>query len=265
MGNRKELQIFNNKQFGEIRMVKVDGKAFAVATDVAKALGYKKPNNAINTHCKNATLFEGIDSLGKKNTYNIIPQGDIIRLAVKCPLEGSDKFESWIFDDVIPSVLNNGMYATDELLDNPDLLIEVATKLKEEREARKIAESKVAIREKLLEDNKENIEIAEQLTKTDNTYDIGVFSKTLHIKGLGRNNFYRYLREKKVLMKDNVPYQSYIDYFKVIAIDNAFQPSKTLIKINGVKYIIKKLIEDGYLKEAFNVEKLLKELDKEIN
>lgn len=264
MGKRNELQVFNNEEFGQIRMVMVNKKPYAIASDVAKALGYKRPADAITAHCKGSVKYRVLTNGGEQEV-KVIPQGDIVRLAVKCKLDGSDKFESWIFDDVIPSVLNNGMYATDELLDNPDLLIEVATKLKEERQARKLAESKVVIREKLLEDNKDNIEIAEQLTKTDNTYDIGVFSKALSIKGLGRNNFYRYLREKKVLMKDNVPYQSYIDYFKVIAIDNAFQPSKTLIKINGIKYVIKKLIEDEYLKEAFNVEKLLKELDKEIN
>ncbi|MBW9154878.1 BRO-N domain-containing protein [Clostridium tagluense] len=107
--NNKILN-FTHVNFGKVRMVTVNNKPYAVATDIAANLGYKKPNNAINTHCKHVTLFEGIDSIGKKNKYNVIPEGDIIRLAVKCPLPGADKFESWIFDEVIPSVLNNGAY-----------------------------------------------------------------------------------------------------------------------------------------------------------
>jgi len=121
----------------------------------------------------------------------------------------------------------------------------------------------IAVREQLLEDNKENIEMAKKLTETDNNYDMGVLAKTLGIKGLGRNNFYGYLRNKKILMKNNIPYQTYMerDYFKVIAIDNEYQSSKTLVKVNGVKYIIKQLIKDEYLDEEFNVAKLLEELD----
>lgn len=102
--------LFTNELFGEIRMVNVDGKPYAVANDVAVSLGYAKPNNAINTHCR-ATLKQGIiDSMGRSQEMVLITQGDIIRLAVKCQLEGSEKFESWIFDEVIPQVINTGSY-----------------------------------------------------------------------------------------------------------------------------------------------------------
>lgn len=131
-----ELQIFNNKRFGQIRMIKINNKPYAVAKDIAVALGYKNTNDAINKHCRGVVKRDlpHPQNINKTIKLSVIPQGDIIRLAVKCPLEGADKFESWIFDEVIPSVLNNGMYATDELLNNPDLLIKIAIKLKQEKE-----------------------------------------------------------------------------------------------------------------------------------
>lgn len=105
--NNKLLN-FTHKNFGKVRMVTVDGKPYAVAKDVAVALGYKNTNDAIIKHCKGVVKHEGFKIGG--NMASLIPEGDIIRLAVKCPLEGADEFESWIFDTVIPSVLNNGAY-----------------------------------------------------------------------------------------------------------------------------------------------------------
>ena len=111
---KNELIMFTNENFGQVRMVEVDGKPYAVATDIAKALGYEKPNNAINTHCR-ATLKQGItDSSGRIQEMNIISQGDIVRLIVKSKLPMAEKFESWIFDDVIPEVLKTGSYIVDD-------------------------------------------------------------------------------------------------------------------------------------------------------
>lgn len=78
---------------------------------------------------------------------NVIPQGDIMRLAANSELPGAEKFEIWIFDEVIPSVLNHGIYATDKVIDDilndPDFGIKLLTKLKEECSTRMEAEKKV--------------------------------------------------------------------------------------------------------------------------
>ena len=157
----KNLQVFNNEQFGQVRMVMVDGKPYAVGSDVAKALGYARPTKAIQDHCNGVLKRDITDSMGRTQSVSVIPQGDIIRLAVKCTLDGAERFESWIFDEVIPSVLNNGMYATDELLDNPDLLIKAGQKLKEEKEARLKAEAERAEAEKQQKLAEEEKRIAE--------------------------------------------------------------------------------------------------------
>lgn len=108
-----QLQIFNNAEFGQVRTI-VDGdKILFCASDIAKALGYEKPNNAINTHCKNATLKQGIitDNLGRKQNANFIPEGDVYRLVVRSKLPTAEKFESQVFDEVLPSIRKTGSYS----------------------------------------------------------------------------------------------------------------------------------------------------------
>lgn len=98
-----------NEKFGKVRMVTINGVPYAVGSDIASALGYKRPSKAILDHCKGVLKWD-IPTNGGNQKVNVIPQGDILRLTAKCPLEGAEEFESWIFDIVIPSVLTNGAY-----------------------------------------------------------------------------------------------------------------------------------------------------------
>lgn len=109
-----------------------------------KLWGYKNPSKATNDHCKKAIETWGNDSLGRRQKFKIIPESDVYRLIIKSNLPSAEKFESWVMEEVLPKIRKHGMYATDDLLNNPDLLIEVATKLKEERTLRLVAEQKVA-------------------------------------------------------------------------------------------------------------------------
>lgn len=136
-------QIFNFEH-NEVRTFLENDVPYFVANDVAKTLGYKNPSKATNDHCKKAIETWGNDSLGRRQKFKIIPESDVYRLIIKSNLPSADKFESWVMEEVLPQIRKHGMYATDELLNNPDLLIEVATKLKEERTLRLVAEQKVA-------------------------------------------------------------------------------------------------------------------------
>lgn len=108
------LQVFNNPEFGQVRIIQEGEKTLFCASDIAKALGYEKPNNAVNMHCKHATLKQGIitDSLGRKQDANFIPEGDVYRLMAKSKLPGAEKFESWIFDEVLPEINRTGSYTS---------------------------------------------------------------------------------------------------------------------------------------------------------
>ncbi|NEX84962.1 phage antirepressor, partial [Enterococcus durans] len=136
-------QIFNFEQH-EVRTFLENDIPYFVANDVAKTLGYKNPSDATNKHCKKAVKTWGSDSLGRRQSFKVIPESDVYRLIIKSNLPSAEKFEAWVMEEVLPQIRKHGMYATDELLNNPDLLIEVATKLKEERTLRLVAEQKAA-------------------------------------------------------------------------------------------------------------------------
>lgn len=187
-----ELQIFNNEEFGQVRTLEVNSKTYFVGIDIAKTLGYKNANDAITRHCKGCVKHV-VPTKSGMQLMNVISEGDIYRLTAKSELPGAEKFESWIFDDVLPSIRKHGMYAIDELLDNPDLLIKAATQLKEERAARLEAEKQ---RDKLIHQDK--------------LYTTGEIAKELNLSSATKLN--NLLSEKKIQFKQNGTWLLYSKY-----------------------------------------------------
>ena len=105
-----ELQIFNNEEFGSVRTVTKDNKTYFVGNDVAKALGYSETAKVIRTHCKGVSEMD-IPTNGGVQTMKMITEGDIYRLVIKSQLPQAEKFESWVFDNVLPSIRKTGSYA----------------------------------------------------------------------------------------------------------------------------------------------------------
>lgn len=121
-------------------------------------------------------------------------------------------------------------------------------------------------KEQLVEQLKPQLSIAERFTHAKVNYDLGTFSKVLKIKDLGRNNLFKWLREQKILMASNQPYQRYIDYFEVLPLENKYTDRidyKTMIKPLGIEYIVKRLIKDGKIITK-SVEQILKELEESV-
>ncbi|HBF6021415.1 TPA: toxin Bro [Clostridioides difficile] len=108
------LQVFKNSDFGEIRTVEIDGKPYFVATDIARCLGYKDTTNAIKQHCKWVVKHHIPHPQSKTKTLevNVIPEGDMYRLITNSELPSAEKFESWVFDEVLPSIRKTGTYST---------------------------------------------------------------------------------------------------------------------------------------------------------
>ncbi|ENY8884409.1 hypothetical protein KWK86_017575 [Clostridioides difficile] len=106
------LQIFKNCNFGEIRTIEIDGKPYFVATDIAKALGYSNTRDAVKKHCKWVAKCDipHPQSNSKVLKVNIIPEGDMYRLISNSELPNAEKFESWVFDEVLPSIRKTGKY-----------------------------------------------------------------------------------------------------------------------------------------------------------
>lgn len=146
-----EIQIFESEKFGSVRTIEENGKVLFCGSDVAKALGYTNPNKAINDHCR-AITKRSTPISGKMQEINFISEGDIYRLAAKSKLPDAEKFESWIFDEVLPTIRRHGAYMTEQTIEkalfNPDFLIELAQQLKDERAKAKRLETTVAVQER---------------------------------------------------------------------------------------------------------------------
>ena len=117
--SENKMQVFNNPEFGEVRTIEENGAILFCGSDVAKALGYKRPNEAISAHAKGTVkrrigVQTGTKADGTPATQEVemlfITEGDIYRLAARSKLPGAEKFESWIFDEVLPSIRKTGGY-----------------------------------------------------------------------------------------------------------------------------------------------------------
>ena len=117
-----DMQIFKNEQFGEVRMIEENGKLLFCGLDVARALGYARPGKAIIDHCKGVLKRDTLTS-GGMQSLSYITEGDVYRLITHSKLETADKFERWVFDEVIPSIRKNGGYiAGQETMSDVELM-----------------------------------------------------------------------------------------------------------------------------------------------
>ena len=190
------LQIFNSEEFGEIRTVEINRKPYFVANDVAKALGYKRPADAVTAHCKGSVKHRYLTDGGEQE-LKVIPEGDLYRLIMESKLPSAEKFEEWVMDEVLPTIHKHGIYATDNVIDNilnnPDFGIELLTKLKEERTARVEAERKNAI-----------------LMHVNKTYTVTEVAKELGLRSATQLN--KILAEKKIQYSVNGTWVMYSKY-----------------------------------------------------
>lgn len=138
-----ELQIFDNEEFGQIRTIIDRNKVLFCANDIAKALGYKIPKDAVKQHCRGAVKHLLTDSLGREQETNFILEGDVYRLIVRSKLPTAQKFETWVFDEVLPTIVKTGSYTINKLPDftNP---AEAARAWANEFEAKQKAQKQVA-------------------------------------------------------------------------------------------------------------------------
>lgn len=109
------IEIFNNAEFGSVRIIEENGKYLFCGTDVAKALGYARPNEAVAKRCK-GTLKRRTLTNGGAQDMLFIPEGDVYRLIVHSKLPAAERFERWVFDEVLPALRRNGIYITDPLV-----------------------------------------------------------------------------------------------------------------------------------------------------
>lgn len=186
------------------------------ALDVVKILGYSSGRDAIARHCKSRGVCKrDIPSASGNQQYTFINEGNLYRLVVKSERPEADAFETWVFEDVLPSIRKHGFYGTPDTLENlianPDLLIRVATKLKEETAARQAVENE----NKVL---KPKAEYLDALADAPGCITVAQYAKLLNSQfgiDIGRNKLFEWFRSHHYLCSQrseyNKPYQTEID------------------------------------------------------
>lgn len=247
-----ELQIFKNEKFGEIRTVKENGKVLFCGSDVAKALGYSNPRDALIRHCKGVVKCDTPTTSGKQE-MSFITEGDIYRLAAKSKLPGADEFESWIFDQVLPSIRKTGGY-----VNNDDLFISTYLPYADDQ-TKALFKSTLATVKNLnsrIEQMRPKEIFADAVSVSDDSILIGALAKIIKQNGveIGQKRLFNWMRDHAYLMKSgrdyNLPTQKAMELglFKIKERtinnpDGSVRITKTvLVTGKGQQYFINKFL-----------------------
>lgn len=264
------LQIFNNEIFGSIRVGMIDDEIWFVAKDVVERLQYDLSANSYTKYVKRyVSEDEDIMNYNKETQVQyglkldykelgqrgglLISEYGLYDLVLAAPLPSAKEFKKWITHEVIPSIRKYGGYMVTNENDTDEEIMARALLIANKTIERK--NEKIAMLENQIEELSPLAQKYNIFIDTEGLTDVETFSKNLGIKRLGRNNMYKYLRDKGYLMKNNRPYQKHIDskYFAIkpcgnhIVNEEIIQDYKTYITTKGVNKIIDELIKDGYI------------------
>ena len=198
-----ELQIFKNEEFGSVRTIDVDGRPYFSAVDIATALGYANPRKAIIDHCKGVTKRD-ILTQGGQQSVNFIPEGDIYRLIIRSHLPSAEKFERWVFDEVLPQIRETGGYQL------PRTYAEALRQLADK------AEQNEKLNQRIEQMRPKEI-FADAVATSRTSILIGELAKLISQNGysIGQNRLFTWLRENGYLIKSgtsfNMPMQRYVE------------------------------------------------------
>lgn len=194
-----QIQIFNNPEFGEIRTIEENEQVLFCGSDIAKALGYSNYRDALNRHCKGVVKRDTLTDGGKQE-MSFLLEGDVYRLIAHSKLPAAEKFERWVFDEVLPTIRKHGAYMTPEqienVLTNPDTIIQLAQNLKAEQEKRRQLECKV-------EEDKPKVLFADAVATSKTSILIGELAKILKQNGvdMGQNRLFHWMRQNGYLIR----------------------------------------------------------------
>lgn len=214
------LQIFNNEEFGMIRTLMIDGVPYFVGKDVAEALGYSNASKAVMAHVededKRFEMLTVADSqngnlpMGQSRTA-LITESGIYSLIFRSKLPAARRFKKWVTTEVLPSIRKHGMYAIDDILENPDLAIAALTKLKREREKRKELECLTLVQQQQIAEMKPKASYYDLILQSKNALPITQIAKDY---GMSGRAFNKLLYDKGVQYKNGNIWLLYQRYAK---------------------------------------------------
>lgn len=240
-----------------VRTVTVNDTPYFVGKDVAEILGYAKARNALSTHVdsEDALKWGVMDELGRKQETTIINESGLYSLILSSRLPQAKEFKRWVTSEVLPTIRKNGMFATDELLDNPDFAIATLQRLKEEREAKKLLEAQI-------EADRPKVLFADAVSASHTSILVGELAKLISQNGykIGANRLFSWMRENGYLIKRkgsdwNMPTQRSMDLKLFEIKETNVQHADGHISVNktpkvtgkGQQYFINKFLNQEYL------------------
>ncbi|ARF67069.1 phage repressor protein/antirepressor Ant [Paenibacillus larvae subsp. pulvifaciens] len=191
----KQLQVFNFTG-KDVRVIMKDGHPWWVAKDVCDVLGIKNNRDALSRMDEDEKGVVSIDTLGGAQQMQVLNESGLYSLILGSRKPEAKQFKRWVTHEVLPAIRKTGMYATDELLDNPDLLIQAATKLKEEREVRRQLEDQV-------KSDRPKVLFADSVTASPTSILVGELAKMLKQNGfdIGEKRLFEWMRKQGYLIK----------------------------------------------------------------
>lgn len=242
------IKIFENEEFGQIRIIEKDGEPWLVGKDVAEILGYTNTPKAIRDHIDDEDkLTERIVLSGQNREAILINESGLYSLVLSSKLPSAKKFKRWVTNEVLPSIRKHGAYMTPETLQaailNPDTMIQLCQALKEEQEKRKALEVKV-------EEDKPKVQFAEAVDSSPSSILVGTLAKLITQNGvkIGQNKLYEWMRQNGYLIsqgsRHNEPTQKAMEL-------GLFEVREQVYDRNGVNFVSKTTMVTGKGQQYF--------------
>ena len=242
-----EIKIFENEEFGSVRTMEINGEPYFVGKDVAEILGYANTSKALIDHVDDEDKLnnETLSSLGQRGGW-LINESGLYSLILSSKLPTAKKFKRWVTSEILPAIRKTGSYSIQSKPDSYTIEDPAARARRwaEEYEEKKALEAKI-------EEQKPLVEYAEHIQASKDVIDMKSMAKLASKNGIkiGRNKLFSFLRDRKILDRENIPYANYMDkeWFEVVESTYTFSNGEekitktTLVKPKGQIGIIRQL------------------------
>jgi prophage antirepressor-like protein len=227
-----------NFDSNEIRTLAIEGEPWFVAKDICNSLDLFDVNKAVQGLEEEEKLVRKLFVSGQNRDLLMINESGLYSLILRSYKPEAKRFKKWITSEVLPSLRKTGTYEIQPRTDEEIIAIGYEKAMKK---LRLLEASNIQKDLKLIE-QKPKVEAYDTFMTGKNAQLVGVVAKTF---GMGRNKLFELLREEKILMADNVPYQDYLQYFEVIQKsvkirDEIINKPVPLINPHGVSYLAKR-------------------------
>lgn len=235
LNNTNELRVWNFED-SRVRTLEIEGKPYFVGKDVADILGYANPSKALADHVDEEDKLNNnsLSSLGQRGGW-LINESGLYSLILFSKLPNAKKFKRWVTSEVLPSIRRTGLYATDELIANPDLAIKAFTALKEERERNKTLARTIAVQNQQIAELKPKASYYDIILNCKDLVPITVIAKDYGKSAIWLNEF---LHKLKIQFRQGKSGQSIWLLYQKYA-ENGYTSTKTSYYTNssGEKHI----------------------------